>query len=146
MTLLSSRMKTTAPANPDARKGVAAAKPWVRGPCQGNGTAKPHLLGRDSGGMAGRRFTLVARVSSANLEAVRPILESLFPRGSLHPGENELILEARADGGSAKELNRTLLSALRRVEKRTRLRAEWRSTDGTVQRFFDYVLKKTIKQ
>jgi hypothetical protein len=34
---------------------------------------------------------------------------------------------------------------LRRVEKRTRLRAEWASDDGTTLRFFDYVLKKTTK-
>jgi hypothetical protein len=45
------------------------------------------------------------------------------------------------EGASAKELNRTLLSALRKVEKRTTLRAEWTSDDGTSERFFDYVLK-----
>jgi len=49
-----------------------------------------------------------------------------------------------AGGASAKELNRTLLSALRKVEKRTTLRAEWSSGD-TTERFFDYVLKKTVK-
>lgn len=49
-------------------------------------------------------------------------------------------------GGSAKELNRTLLSELRRAEKKTRLRAEWASDNGTTQRFFDYVLKKTSKK
>jgi hypothetical protein len=48
------------------------------------------------------------------------------------------------EGASAKELNRTLLSALRKVEKRTTLRAEWTSGD-TTECFFDYVLKKTIK-
>jgi hypothetical protein len=43
-------------------------------------------------------------------------------------------------------LNRTFLSALRKVEKRTTLRAEWTSGDGSIsERFFDYVLKKTIK-
>jgi len=31
------------------------------------------------------------------------------------------------------------------VSKRTTLRAEWTSDDGTTQRFFDYVLKRTIK-
>ena len=45
-------------------------------------------------------------------------------------------------GESAKDLNRQLLSALRRVEKKTRLRAEWKAKDGTVSRFFDYVLKE----
>jgi hypothetical protein len=29
--------------------------------------------------------------------------------------------------------------------KRTTLRTEWTSGDGTSERFFDYVLKKTIK-
>lgn len=48
------------------------------------------------------------------------------------------------EGPSTKELNRTLLSALRRANKRTTLRAEWTSGD-TTERYFDYVLKKTIK-
>ena len=50
------------------------------------------------------------------------------------------------EGTAAKEVNRTLLSALRRVEKRTRLRAEWTSDDGTTFRFFDYVLKRTSER
>ena len=49
------------------------------------------------------------------------------------------------EGDSAKELNRSLLSALRKAEKKTRLRAEWTSDNGTTQKFFDYVLKKTTK-
>ena len=44
------------------------------------------------------------------------------------------------DGPSAKDLNRDLLSALRRVVKKTRLRARW-TADGTTERFFDYVPK-----
>ena len=39
------------------------------------------------------------------------------------PGD-EFLVEAQMEGASAKELNRTLLSALRRVEKRTTRRAE----------------------
>jgi hypothetical protein len=58
---------------------------------------------------------------------------------------DEFIIEAVMEGTSAKELNRTLLSALRRVEKKTTIRAEWTSHNNTTQRFFDYVLKKTIK-
>jgi len=54
-------------------------------------------------------------------------------------------VEAQMEGASARDLNRTLLSALRKVEKRTTLRAEWTCGD-TTQRFFDYVLKKTIKE
>jgi hypothetical protein len=37
-----------------------------------------------------------------------------------------------------------LLSALRRIEGKTRLRAEWMS-GGTVERFFDYVPKGSPK-
>ncbi len=47
-------------------------------------------------------------------------------------------------GESARELNRTLLSALRRVERKTRLRAEWKS-GNTTERFFDYVPKGSQK-
>jgi hypothetical protein len=46
------------------------------------------------------------------------------------------------DGADAKDVNRRLLSALRRVEKKTRLRAEW-TAHGYVHRFFDYVPKST---
>jgi hypothetical protein len=47
-------------------------------------------------------------------------------------------------GESARDLNRALLSALRRLERRTRLRAEWTS-GGTTERFFDYVPKGSGK-
>jgi len=57
----------------------------------------------------------------------------------------KFIIEAETEGASARELNRTFLSALRKVEKRTTLRAEWTSNDGTSERFFDYALKKTLK-
>jgi hypothetical protein len=48
------------------------------------------------------------------------------------------------EGENAKELNRSLLSELRRAERRTRLRAEW-TCGETTERFFDYVLKKSTK-
>jgi hypothetical protein len=44
-------------------------------------------------------------------------------------------------GVEARELNRQLLSAMRRVEKRTRLRATW-TFDGVTEKYFDYVLLK----
>lgn len=55
----------------------------------------------------------------------------------------EFTVEAEMEGTSSKEMNRALLSALRRTEKRTRLRAEWTSGKIT-EKYFDYVLKKTI--
>ena len=51
---------------------------------------------------------------------------------------NELVVDAQITGPSARDLNRSLLSALRRVEKRTRLRAEW-TAEGLSVRFFDFV-------
>ncbi len=95
--------------------------------------------------MAGKRFKLNARVSSSSPTAVKPILEKAFARGSVKEADGEFVVEAEMEGESAKELNRSLLSALRRVEKRTRLRAEWTSNDGTTERYFDYVLKKTTR-
>jgi len=96
--------------------------------------------------MSKRRFSLVARVNSDSPSAVKPILESFAASGTLSEGSspNEFIIEAKLAGPSAKELNRTLLSALRRAEKKTRLRAEWSSGD-TTEKFFDYVSKGTRK-
>lgn len=84
-------------------------------------------------------------MSSSNLRAVKPVLEQLIKTGYVKEAKDELVVEAEMAGDSAKELNRSLLSALRRAEKKTRLRAEWTSDDGTTLKFFDYVLKKTTK-
>jgi hypothetical protein len=94
---------------------------------------------------ATKRFKLMARVSSASPRSVKPVLQRAMAEGSLKEANGEFVVEAELEGESAKDLNRALLSALRRVEKKTRLRAEWTSDDGTTQRFFDYVLKKTTK-
>jgi hypothetical protein len=88
--------------------------------------------------MAAKTFTLVARVSTENTRAVRRTLQDLIARGSIKRTEEGLLVEAKISGTSARNLNRTLLSALRRIERKTRLRAEWTS-GGTTERFFDYV-------
>jgi hypothetical protein len=69
----------------------------------------------------------------------------LVPKGCTRKVGDEFIIEAEMEGNRAKELNRTLLSALRRAEKKTTIRAEWTFHSNATQRFFDYVLKKTIK-
>jgi hypothetical protein len=71
-------------------------------------------------------------------------LEQLSSKGSVKRGD-EFVVEAEMEGASAGELNRTFLSALRKVEKRTTVRAEWTS-DDTSERFFDSVLKKTTNR
>ena len=94
--------------------------------------------------MTGKRFRVNARVSSASPDAIGPALREMVTKGTVKKTGAEYILEAEMEGTDAKGLNRSLLSSLRRVEKKTRLRAEWTSDDGTTQRFFDYVLKKTM--
>lgn len=94
--------------------------------------------------MQNRRFRLSARVSSSNLEAVGAVLRSVVANGTIRREGDEFMVEAEVEGVSAKELNRSLLSQLRRVEKKTRLRAEWTYGD-TTERYFDYVFKKTVK-
>ena len=94
--------------------------------------------------MKNKSFKLLARVSSSNPHAIRPVLEGLIKKGSVQEEKDEFIVEATMEGTSAKELNRSLLSELRRVEKKTRLRAEW-TCSNTTEKYFDYVLKKTEK-
>jgi hypothetical protein len=86
-------------------------------------------------------FKLKARVNRSDVLTIRHALDQLAAKGSVTKEGDEFVVEAEMEGASAKELNRTFLSALRKVEKRTTLRAEWTSDDGTSERFFDYVLK-----
>jgi hypothetical protein len=90
------------------------------------------------------KLKLKARVNRSDAGTIRQALDQLAAKGSVRKEGDEFLVEAETEGASAKELNRTLLSALRRVEKKTTLRAEWTSGD-TTERYFDYVLKKTIK-
>jgi hypothetical protein len=86
-----------------------------------------------------RRFRLVADVSSDNPTGVQPVLEELVD-GTVTATADGWHVEGTAVGDSARDLNRMLLSALRRVERRTRLRAAW-TTGDTTEHFFDYVPK-----
>ena len=65
-----------------------------------------------------------------------------LPRGRATETPHGLHVEGVMDGADGREVNRRLLPALRKAEKRTRLRAEW-TGDGQVCRFFDYVPKST---
>jgi hypothetical protein len=87
---------------------------------------------------------LKARINRSDGETIRQALDQVAAKGSVRKEGDEFLVEAETEGASAKELNRMLLSALRKVEKRTTLRAEWTCGD-TTERFFDYVLKKTTK-
>jgi hypothetical protein len=89
-------------------------------------------------------FKLKARINRSDAKTIQQALDRLAAKCSVRKEGDEFLVEAETEGASAKELNRTLLSALRRVEKRTTLRAEWTSGDKT-ERHFDDVLKKTTK-
>ena len=89
-------------------------------------------------------FKLKARVNRSDARTIREALDQLAAKSSVTKECDEFLVEAEMEGASARELNRTLLSALRKVNKRTTLRAEWTSGD-TTERYFDYVLKKTTK-
>jgi len=87
-----------------------------------------------------RRFRLVADVSTDDPVALRPVLVPLVGATSLGPRKDGFHVECTMAGQSARELNRTLLSMLRRTVKKTRLRADW-TAGATTERFFDYVPK-----
>jgi hypothetical protein len=91
--------------------------------------------------MAESEFHLVADVSSDDLPAIEPVLRQFVSRGiTTTPGGFHI--DTTVTGSSARDLNRSLLSALRRAERRTRLRAEW-TGGGITERYFDYALKGT---
>jgi len=91
------------------------------------------------------KFSVSARVSSHDPSAIKPILEKLIAgKGTIRQTDQGFEVEAELEGGSARDLNRMILSALRRVEKRTSIRTEWSSGD-TVEKFFDYASKGTRK-
>lgn len=81
----------------------------------------------------------MADVSSDNRAALEPRLRE-FVGGEISATAEGFHVVATLSGGRARDLNRSLLSALRRVERRTRLRAAW-TAGGVTERFFDYVPK-----
>jgi hypothetical protein len=95
--------------------------------------------------MVEKRFNLSARISSDDPSTIKPVLERVIgTAGTIEPTEDGFEVKATLKGESARDLNRMLLSEMRRVEKKTRIRAEWTLGD-TTERFFDYVPKGTRK-
>jgi hypothetical protein len=95
--------------------------------------------------VVGKRFKLSACVSSDNPPAIKPVLERIIGNeGTIKSTSEGFEVNAELDGESTRDLNRTLLSEMRKVEKKTRIRAEW-TLGNTTERFFDYVPKVTRK-
>jgi hypothetical protein len=95
--------------------------------------------------MTEKKFKLSATVSSANPSAVKTVLERIIGNnGSIKPAGGGFEVAAEFKGESARDLNRMLLSEMRRVEKKTSIRSQWTSEE-TAEKFFDYALKQTKK-
>jgi hypothetical protein len=90
-------------------------------------------------------FKLHARINRADAQTILLALAELAGRASITTEDDEFTVDAEVDGPSAKELNRGLLSALRKAHKRATLRAQWTSSKNITESYFDYVLKKTIR-
>lgn len=85
-------------------------------------------------------FALRANITTSDSENVEAVLARLLGKNAFEKTDRGFHVKASMSGESARELNRSLLSALRRVEKKTTLRAEWTHA-GVTERFFDYVPK-----
>ena len=88
------------------------------------------------------QFSVSGQVTSDNLTAVRPVLHQVLQGATVISSQDGLHVEGFMDGTDAADVNRRLLSALRRAEKKTRLRVEW-TGESHIHRFFDYVPKST---
>ena len=96
--------------------------------------------------MVEKSFKLSARISSDNPSALKLVLERIIGnKGTIKPMSDGFEVTAELVGQSARDLNRMLLSEMRRVEKKTRIRAEW-TLGNTTERFFDYVPKPARKE
>jgi hypothetical protein len=67
-------------------------------------------------------------------------LSDKFGAPSISRDGDDRIVRTAIEGKTAREANRTLLAQQRRVERKTRFRAEWTHA-GQTERFFDYVPK-----
>ena len=91
-----------------------------------------------------KTFCLSASVSTTvKPEAVRAVvLDMLGHAATIKPIPEGFAIETNAVVGvEARELNRKLFSALRRIDDAARLRADW-TADGVSERFRGYVLVK----
>jgi hypothetical protein len=90
--------------------------------------------------MSKKQFSVIANISTDGPEKIKAALDELFVKGSIEKVPGGFAIRADMTGKSARDLNRELLSSLRKIEKKTRLRAEWTSGKIT-EKFFDYVPK-----
>ena len=88
--------------------------------------------------MTGKTFGLKAEITTADPEGIEAALADLVGVNAMLKTDRGFTINTNITGESARDLNRSFLSALRRVSKMTTLRAEW-TADGLTERLFDYV-------
>jgi hypothetical protein len=76
------------------------------------------------------KLRLKASVSSNSPDAVGRFLVGKFAARSVRRDGSDWIVRGEVEGTSARDANRDLLSELQRVERKTRLRAEWTAGGG----------------
>ncbi len=91
-----------------------------------------------------KKFVLVATINCEDLDKIQTELIELVGVDTILRTDQGFRIKSSLEWESARELNRSLLSALRNVDRKTTLRAEWTS-DGITERFFDYVPKGVRK-
>ena len=94
--------------------------------------------------MTNKRFVLVANINTDDPTRIEKTLSELVGVDAILRTEDGFRIKTTMEGVSAREMNRSFLSALRSVEKKTTLRSEW-TCDNTTERFFDYVPKGVRK-
>lgn len=89
--------------------------------------------------MCEKRFVLKATVKTANPEDICRLLRQLIGEDAFLMTGGDIVVSTSMRGRSAKELNGVLLAALRRVEEKTTLMAEW-TYGGSIEEYLDFVL------
>jgi hypothetical protein len=90
--------------------------------------------------MGMKTFKLTAEITTSNPTKIESVLSRLIGVDGMIRTEYGFMVTTTMVGQSASELNHELLSALKRVDEETILRAEWTNGKETEQ-FFDNVLE-----
>ena|SRR5215472_222905 len=84
------------------------------------------------------RFKLKARINRSDERTIRHALEQLGANAEVNKVRDAFAVAAEIEGTSAEELNKNLLTTLRSVRGRTKLRAEWTSGYEITETYFDH--------
>ena len=87
--------------------------------------------------MSSTTFSFVADIGTRDPERIEPILVDFIGVDGILRTDYGFRVRSTLEGPNARELNRKLLSLLRRVEQTATLEAEW-TNNGTTERFVDY--------